>query len=60
MSDETFKKWLSHYTIQFASTSNSALKGYWYMHGQESEQTATPREMAAWVAVNQEIEFRGL
>lgn len=60
MSDQISQKWLAYYADHFAKISNSALKGYWYMHGQETEQTATPREMAAWTAVNQEMEYRCL
>lgn len=60
MSDQISQKWLAYYTAHFAKISNAALKGYWYMYGQETEKTATPREMAAWAAVNQEIEYRCL
>ena len=53
--DATFEQWLDYYTSHFSHISDDALKGYWYMFGRDSEETAPPRAMAAWAAVNQEM-----
>lgn len=58
--DATFEQWLDYYTDHFSRISNDALKGYWYMFGRDSEETAPPRAMAAWAAVNQEMQARQL
>lgn len=58
--DATFQQWLDYYTDRFTRLSNDALKGYWWMYGRDSEETAPPRAMAAWAAVNQEMWERGL
>ena len=60
MANDTFNKWLNYYTERFASMSNDSLKGYWYMYGRDSEQDAPPRDMAAWSAVNYEMQNRCL
>ena len=56
----TFDQWLSYYAGRFARLSNDALKGYWWLYGRESDESAQPREMAAWSAVNFEMHQRGL
>jgi hypothetical protein len=57
----TFDQWLDYYTERFARISDSALTGYWYMYGRHSETLlGTPREEAAWVAVNAEIDSRDM
>ena len=56
----TFDQWLTYYTERFSSLSNDALKGYWWLYGRDSEESAPPRDMAAWAAVNAEMQERGL
>ena len=56
----SFLEWFDFYADKFARISNDALKGYWYIYGRDSEETAPPREMAAWSAVNAAMEDRGL
>lgn len=56
----TFDQWLAYYAERFSRISNDALKGYWWLYGRESEESAPPREMAAWAAVNAEMQERGL
>ena len=60
MANDTFDKWLNYYTERFANMSNDSLKGYWYMYGRDSEENAPPRDMAAWSAVNYEMQNRRL
>lgn len=55
-----FEQWLDFYADKFARISNDALKGYWYLYGRDSEESAPPREMAAWSAVNAAMQERGL
>lgn len=57
MSD--FNAWLGFYTEKFARISNDALKGYWWLYGRGSEESASPRDMAAWAAVNAAMQERG-
>jgi hypothetical protein len=56
----TFDQWLDFYTARFAGMRADALKGYWWLYGRDSEESAPPREMAAWAAVNAEMQARGL
>ena len=56
----TFGQWLDFYTARFAGMRADALKGYWWLYGRDSEESAPPREMAAWAAVNAEMQARGL
>ena len=44
----------------FQSASDVKLRGYWNVYGRASESNATPREIAAWVAINNEMFSRGL
>ena len=57
-----FDRWFEYYTERFASMSDSALTGYWYMYGRDSEDDAlpSPRDAAAYAAVNQEITARDI
>lgn len=55
-----FEIWLDFYAVKFARISNDALKGYWWLYGRDSEETAPPRELAAWAAVNAAMQDRGL
>lgn len=55
-----FNAWLDFYTVKFERISNDALKGYWWLYGRDSEESAPPREMAAWAAVNAAMQARGL
>ena len=57
--NKTFAQWLDYYTGHFAAMSDDALKGYWYMYGRDSEDAAPPRDLAAWAAVNHEMQYRG-
>lgn len=56
----TFQQWLEYYTERFSRISDSALTGYWYMYGRDSETPGTPRDQAAWAAVNAEITARDM
>jgi hypothetical protein len=56
----TFDQWLAYYADRFARLSDDALKGYWWLYGRDSEESAPPRDMAAWSAVNAEMQQRGL
>ena len=60
MPNDTFDQWLNYYTERFANMSNDSLKGYWYMYGRDSEESAPPRDLAAWSAVNYEMQNRRL
>ena len=53
-------KWLAYYADHFSNISDDSLAAYWNLYGKESEKSFTPREMAAWAAVNQEMQCRGL
>jgi len=59
-STATFEQWLDFYTAKFARISDSALTGYWYMYGRDSEAPGTPREEAAWAAVNAAMQERDI
>jgi hypothetical protein len=56
----TFQQWLDYYTEKFARISDSALTGYWYMYGRDSETPGTPREEAAYAAVNAAMQERDI
>jgi hypothetical protein len=56
----TFDQWLDFYTAKFARISDSALTGYWYMYGRDSEAPGTPREEAAYAAVNAAMQERDI
>jgi hypothetical protein len=57
---ESFEQWLAYYTETFARISDSALTGYWYMYGRDSEAPGTPRDEAAYVAVNAAMQERDI
>ena len=56
----TFEQWLDFYAEKFARISDSALTGYWYMYGRDSEAPGTPRDGAAYVAVNAAMQERDI
>jgi len=56
----SFDDWLAYYTDHFARVSDDALKGFWWIHGRDTEETTPPRELAAWSAVNHEMQGRGI
>lgn len=56
----SFDDWLAYYTDRFARIGPDALKGYWWLYGRDDEAAADPRELAAWAAVNQAMQARGL
>lgn len=55
-----FGKWLAKYTTYFTAADDNVLKSAWWIHGRDSEKTATPRALAIWAAVNAEMQARGL
>jgi hypothetical protein len=55
-----FDQWLDFYTEKFARISDSALTGYWYMYGRDSEAPGTPRDEAAYAAVNAAMQERDI
>jgi hypothetical protein len=56
----SYLQWLDFYEEKFARISDSALTGYWYMYGRDSETPGTPRDEAAWAAVNAAMQERDL
>ena len=60
MDNKISSKWLAYYTDHFSNFSDDSLTHYWNLYGRESEKLATSREMAAWAAVNQEMQHRGI
>lgn len=56
----SYLQWLDFYEEKFARISDSALTGYWYMYGRDSETPGTPRDEAAYAAVNAEITARDM
>jgi hypothetical protein len=56
----SFLQWLEYYAETFARVSDSALTGYWYLYGRDSETPGTPRDDAAFAAVNAEITARDI
>ena len=56
----SFDQWLSYYTDRFAKMADDGLKGYWWLYGRDSEESASPQELAAWAAVNAEMQARQL
>ena len=55
-----FDRWLDFYVEKFARINDDALKGYWWLYGRDSEESAPARDMAAWAAVNAAMQERGL
>ena len=53
-----FQKWHAYYSEHFSRVSDDALQGYWYLFGRESEIASSPREEAAFAAVNYEMAHR--
>ena len=60
--NNTFEQWAAYYADHFASITDDALKGYWWMYGRDSDTdvNATPRDLAAWAEVNAAMQSRGL
>ena len=56
----SYLQWLEYYAETFARISDSALTGYWYMYGRDSETPGSPRDEAAYAAVNAEITARDM
>ena len=56
----SYLQWLDFYEEKFACISDSALTGYWYIYGRDSETPGTPRDEAAYAAVNAEITARDM
>lgn len=56
----SYLQWLDFYEEKFARISDSALTGYWYLYGRDSETPGTPRDEAAYAAVNAEITARDM
>lgn len=54
-----FHQWFDFYADKFTRISDDGLKGYWYLYGRDSEESAPPRELAAWSAVNAAMQNRG-
>lgn len=57
---EQFSFWLDKYTPYFKGMDNNELRLCWWLYSRDSENDAPPREMAAWSAVNAEMQERGL
>lgn len=55
-----FDQWLDKYAKYFAEIDDYALQSAWWLHGRDSDEMAPPRQMAAWAAVNAEMQARGL
>lgn len=56
----SYLQWLDFYEEKFARISDSALTGYWYLYGRDSATPGTPRDEAAYAAVNAEITARDM
>lgn len=60
---QAFAQWFDFYAAKFARISDSALIGYWYMYGRDSDADAasiTARDAAAYAAVNAAIDERNI
>ena len=60
---QAFHQWFDFYAEKFARISDSALTGYWYMYGRDSEADASSisaRDAAAYAAVNAAMDERGI
>jgi hypothetical protein len=56
----SYLQWQEYYTERFARVSDSVLTSYWYLYGRDSEEPRSPRESAAYGAVNEEITARDI
>ncbi len=56
----SYLQWLDFYEEKFARISDSALTGYWYLYGRDSETPGTPRDEAAYAAVNAAMQERDI
>jgi hypothetical protein len=58
---QAFNQWFDFYADKFARISDSALVGYWYLYGRDSEDAApSARDAAAYAAVNTAMDDRDL
>jgi len=60
---QAYQQWFDFYAEKFARISDSALTGYWYMYGRDSEADASSisaRDAAAYAAVNAAMGERDL
>ena len=60
---QAFAQWFEFYAEKFARISDSALIGYWYTYGRDSEADAlsiSARDAAAYSAVNAAIDERDI
>lgn len=57
---EQFQFWMDRFAPYFAGMSNDSLRSAWWLYGRDSEESAPPRDLAAWSAVNAEMQGRGL
>ena len=55
-----FEFWLDRFAAYFHDMNDNCLKSAWWLYGRDSEENAPPRDMAAWAAVNAEMQARGL
>ena len=55
-----FYFWLDRFAAYFRDMNDNSLKSAWWLYGRDSEENASPRDMAAWAAVNAEMQARGL
>ena len=55
-----FDFWLDRFTPYFAAMNDNEQKSAWWLYGRDSEESAPPRDMAAWAAVNAAMQDRGL
>ena len=57
---DQFEFWLDRFAAYFQAMDSDSLKSAWWLYGRDSEETAPPRNLAAWSAVNAEMQERGL
>ena len=56
----SFDNWLDRFAQYFAAMTDNQLRSAWWLYGRDSEESAPPRFMAAWAAVNAAMQERGL
>ena len=57
---EQFEFWRDRFAADFQAMDSDSLKSAWWLYGRDSEETAPPRDLAAWAAVNAEMQARGM
>ena len=55
-----FDFWLDRFAAYFREMNDNSLKSAWWLYGRDSEEDAPPYELAAWSAVNAEMQSRGI